>query len=174
MTEPRRRLGDYKRLIAPFNQSFRQGLAEIPQNLDRSQQSISRVQLVSRAGESTIDGFVCDSGSAVETVKTSAGMIRRQSRLQRLGYHFTLFKETAVWLFYSARLFWRKYRFVLLISAALGLSAWLVSTYVPPLWQQLVGWYDSVNWGVDVVNQGSVGGAPMADLNGGVQTHVDQ
>ncbi|WP_321447882.1 hypothetical protein [uncultured Cohaesibacter sp.] len=120
MTEPSapRALGDYKKLLEPFDHTFEQGLAEIPDNIERSRKTIARIKAASKTGKGDIKGFLAQRAGQTREVRKRFRRQKWALRLSKLRYGWARLGKRIFFTLLRLRLFWSRYKwaFIMLIA----------------------------------------------------------
>nr|WP_321460961.1 hypothetical protein [uncultured Cohaesibacter sp.] len=117
MTEPSasRSLGDYKQLLEPFDRSFEEGRAEIPDEVKRSRKAIVGMRSAARNGKQQLEHFFKARSGQGREIKRSFRQARRRRRLVKLRYHVTVLWLTVIHSVLLLRVFVMRYRPMLFI-----------------------------------------------------------
>ena len=116
MTKPSdsRSLGNYKELLGSFDRSFKQGLSEIPENIDRSRESIARIKQASKKGKGQLSGFLETEARKNKEILQDFKRQKRKLWRGRMSFRWGRFSRRMLYIGLLLRLFLRRYRFVLL------------------------------------------------------------
>ena len=131
MTEPSapRSLGNYKQLLEPFDHSFEQGLAEIPDNIERSRKTITRIKKASEKGKEDINGFLKQRTGETKEVRKQFRRQKWALRFAKLEYWWAQLGRGAVYGLLRLRLFWHHYKLVLIALFAFCVLLYGVMVY---------------------------------------------
>nr|WP_321455709.1 hypothetical protein [uncultured Cohaesibacter sp.] len=131
MTDPAapRSLGNFKQLLEPFDISFEQGLAEIPDNVQRSGESIARIKVAAKEGREQIDGFVKSCAGQEKAMAKDLKRYRREMKWVRNRYRLSLMALRLRSWGLELRLFWARYKNAILALIILAVLAYLLITF---------------------------------------------
>jgi len=119
---PSRSLGDTARLLDPFERTFEQGLAEIPENIARSRQNIGRIQKASSSGKASVEGFLQTRSALGKQSRRDLKKAHRSMRWTRLHYRLVMVVRRVELLWLKARRVWSRFwRRILVLVVAVGL-----------------------------------------------------
>nr|WP_321524495.1 hypothetical protein [uncultured Cohaesibacter sp.] len=121
-SSPPRFLGDTARLLDPFDRTFEQGGAEIPENIDRSRQNIGRIQKASSKGKASVEGFLKTRAGLGKQSRRDLKKARRSMRWTRLHFRLVMVARRGELLWLKARRVWSRFwRRILVLLVAVGL-----------------------------------------------------
>lgn len=133
MSDPsaRRKLGQYQAMIADFEKSFREGMAEIPQDVARSHHNIDRIKTAASNGGDLIEGFFENGKGRITKAQRELKSTRRKWSLLLLQYQWGRFKLIVQSLLLVLLLVWKKSKLLILIGIGLTFAAWISIQYLP-------------------------------------------
>ena len=146
-SSPPRSLGDTARLLDPFDRTFEQGLAEIPENIDRSRQNIGRIQKASSKGKASVEGFLKTRSGLGKQSRRDLKKAHWSMRWTRLHFRLVMVARRGEFLWLKARRVWSRFwsRFwrrilVLLVAVALVYGAFAYRADISGLVSRGWGW----------------------------------